>query len=293
LTTPEKWDSVTRRWKDNIFLLGSIKSVLIDEVHLLGDKERGACLESVICRMKTLKKDHGEARERSIASKKGGTSSSSLPSPPQMRFVAVSATLPNIKDIGEFLEVPTPLIFSFDETFRPVPLNIVVRGCGVNTNEYIFEKSLSKHVAGTINEFCDGKPTIVFCHSKKDCETLALEFEKDNVARGKLSNAARSALRDASSRSSTQPLSRCLLGGGVACHPAGLDPDDRQLVEQVFTSLNNCFLFATSTLAMGVNLPARLVVMKGTRAWMGNIQGHQDVDSGTLLQMMGSGTTRL
>ena len=54
LTTPEKWDSITRRWTENFFLIASVKLLLIDEVHLLGDLSRGCCLESVVCRMKTI-----------------------------------------------------------------------------------------------------------------------------------------------------------------------------------------------------------------------------------------------
>jgi hypothetical protein len=54
LTTPEKWDSLTRRWNDNFVLFGSVKLVLVDEIHLLGDSSRGSCLEAVLCRMKTI-----------------------------------------------------------------------------------------------------------------------------------------------------------------------------------------------------------------------------------------------
>jgi ATP-dependent DNA helicase HFM1/MER3 len=56
LTTPEKWDSVTRRWTEHVFLFGSVKLLLVDEVHLLGDETRGGCLESVICRMNTIQR---------------------------------------------------------------------------------------------------------------------------------------------------------------------------------------------------------------------------------------------
>ena len=54
VTTPEKWDSMTRKWTENFYLFASVKLVLIDEVHLLADPTRGACLEAVILRMKTL-----------------------------------------------------------------------------------------------------------------------------------------------------------------------------------------------------------------------------------------------
>jgi replicative superfamily II helicase len=50
----QKWDSVTRRWTDNFFLFGSVKLLLLDEIHLLADSSRGCCLESVVCRMKSI-----------------------------------------------------------------------------------------------------------------------------------------------------------------------------------------------------------------------------------------------
>lgn len=54
LTTPEKWDSVTRRWTENFYLLASVKLVLVDEIHLVADKSRGSCLETVITRVKNI-----------------------------------------------------------------------------------------------------------------------------------------------------------------------------------------------------------------------------------------------
>jgi ATP-dependent DNA helicase HFM1/MER3 len=56
LTTPEKWDSLTRRWTDSFYLFGSVKLFLVDEVHLIADESRGCCLESIICRMKTIQR---------------------------------------------------------------------------------------------------------------------------------------------------------------------------------------------------------------------------------------------
>jgi ATP-dependent DNA helicase HFM1/MER3 len=56
LTTPEKWDSITRRWTEYVVLLGSVKLVLLDEVHMIGEPDRGACLESVIGRVKTIQR---------------------------------------------------------------------------------------------------------------------------------------------------------------------------------------------------------------------------------------------
>lgn len=53
ITTPEKWDSITRMWKNHVFLLGSIDLLLLDEIHHLGE-ERGATLEALVVRMRML-----------------------------------------------------------------------------------------------------------------------------------------------------------------------------------------------------------------------------------------------
>ena len=57
-----------------------------------------------------------------------------------MRMVAVSATLPNVQDIATFLEAPPECTFFFGPEFRPVPLKVVVKGCGRNSNEFFFDK---------------------------------------------------------------------------------------------------------------------------------------------------------
>ena len=71
ITTPEKWDSMTRKWKDHIRLMQLVKLLLIDEVHILKET-RGATLEAVVSRMKNIGSN--------------------------VRFVALSATVPNSED---------------------------------------------------------------------------------------------------------------------------------------------------------------------------------------------------
>jgi superfamily II RNA helicase len=63
LTTPEKWDSITRKWTDHLALLSSVKLLMIDEVHLLGDESRGSCLETLVCRMKTVQRAASASKE--------------------------------------------------------------------------------------------------------------------------------------------------------------------------------------------------------------------------------------
>lgn len=100
VTTPEKWDVVTRKGTGDIALTKLVRLLIIDEVHLLhGD--RGPVVEALVAR--TLRQVE---------------SSQSM-----IRIVGLSATLPNYLDVARFLRVnPHTGLFFFDSRFRPVPL---------------------------------------------------------------------------------------------------------------------------------------------------------------------------
>lgn len=122
ITTPEKWDSMTRKWKDHARLMQLVKLFLIDEVHTLKEA-RGATLEAVVSRMKTIGSN--------------------------VRFVALSATIPNSEDIAAWLgrnatsqHVPAHREH-FGEEFRPVKLQKFVYGHQSNGNDFAFDKLLN------------------------------------------------------------------------------------------------------------------------------------------------------
>lgn len=89
-TTPEKWDFLTRKWKQRRRIMDSVKLFLIDEIHVLGENNRGATIEAVVSRMKTYayKNFNGKEIDNEDTS---------------LRFVAISATFPNIEDIASWL----------------------------------------------------------------------------------------------------------------------------------------------------------------------------------------------
>lgn len=118
ITTPEKWDSMTRKWKDHAKLMQLVKLFLIDEVHTLKDT-RGATLEAVVSRMKSVGSN--------------------------VRFLALSATIPNSSDIATWLgKDPNNQHLPaheerFGEEFRPVKLQKIVYGLSYMGNDYGFE----------------------------------------------------------------------------------------------------------------------------------------------------------
>lgn len=94
LTTPEKWDALTRKWRDNRNIVDSVRLFMIDEIHLLNEPKRGPSLEAIISRMKTIV-DVGRIFKGENISVESDTN--------QLRFVAVSATIPNIEDLATWL----------------------------------------------------------------------------------------------------------------------------------------------------------------------------------------------
>ncbi|KAI1263136.1 P-loop containing nucleoside triphosphate hydrolase protein [Xylariaceae sp. FL1019] len=261
VTTPEKWDSITRKWKDHRRLLELVRLVLIDEVHILKDS-RGATLEAVVSRMKTI-----------------GVG---------IRFVALSATVPNIDDVALWLgrdhkTQHEPARFEvFGEELRPVKLQRYVYGYDVTGNDFIFDKKIDGKLTLLLSKHSERKPIIVFCPTRKSCERTAhILAEWWSACR-------------AEEKAWPQPTSRIpvvsrilqeIIGSGVAYHHAGLDVQDRSAIETNYLNGQLHVICCTTTLAVGVNLPCHTVVLKGTWGYSDN--GPQEYSDIEVMQMLG------
>uniref|UniRef100_A0A8C3WY27 Probable ATP-dependent DNA helicase HFM1 n=1 Tax=Catagonus wagneri TaxID=51154 RepID=A0A8C3WY27_9CETA len=271
MTTPEKWDSMTRKWRDNS-LVQLVRLFLIDEVHVVKDENRGPTLEVVVSRMKTVQfLSHAVENPRTI-----------IP----MRFVAVSATIPNAEDIAEWLSdgERSAVCLKMDEKHRPVKLRKVVLGfpCSSNQTEFKFDLTLNYKIASVIQTYSGQKPTLVFCATRKGVQQAASILVKDAKfimtmeQKQRLHKCAYS-IRDSKLRD--------IFIHGVAYHHAGVELSDRKVVEGAFTVGDLPVLFTTSTLAMGVNLPAHLVVIKSTMHYAGGM--FEEYSETDILQMIG------
>ncbi|XP_050717948.1 uncharacterized protein LOC126999409 [Eriocheir sinensis] len=272
LTTPEKWDFLTRRWRDHASLMQAVSLLLIDEVHVLNDEGRGPTLEAVVSRMKTI---------RATRPSQGNSDAS-----PHLRFVAVSATIPNVEDVAAWLsDDPSPAVYhKLEESLRPVKLRRVVLGydCRESWTEFRFDLALNYRLPGVIANYSDNKPTLVFVSTRKAAQSSASTLAKEarlirDAAHKQLLTTVANGLRD-------NKLRECVMCG-VGFHHAGLVAGDRRQAEELFTASQLPVLVATSTLAMGVNLPAHLVVVKSTSQYVGG--GYEEYSSAQLLQMTG------
>lgn len=271
VTTPEKWDVVTRKSNGDTELVEKVKLLIIDEVHLLHE-DRGSVIETLVAR--TLRQVE---------------SSQSM-----IRIVGLSATLPNFVDVADFLGVNRNVgMFYFDQSFRPVPLEqqlVGVRGkagskqARENLDEVSFEKLMQM--------IREGHQVMVFVHSRKDTVKTARSYIKlirDHSYESYFNCSTEEKypyFEREMSKNKNKDL-RELFIGGFGCHHAGMSRADRNLTEKLFLSGSIKVLVCTATLAWGVNLPAAAVIVKGTQVYDSKAGGFVDLGISDVIQIFG------
>lgn len=147
VTTPEKWDVVTRKSVGDTQLVQKVKLLIIDEVHLLHD-DRGSVIESIVARTLRLV----ESQQSMI------------------RIVGLSATLPNFVDVAEFLGVnPQQGLFFFDSGFRPIPLEQHLIGIKAKAGSIVFKSKIDSICYQKVSQLVkEGHQVMIFVHSRKD-----------------------------------------------------------------------------------------------------------------------------
>jgi antiviral helicase SLH1 len=264
ITTPEKWDGISRSWQTRSYVR-KVSLVIIDEIHLLGG-DRGPILEIIVSRMNY------------IASQTDNS----------VRLMGMSTACANASDLGNWLGVKEGL-FNFRHSVRPVPLEIYIDGFAEQQGFCPLMQSMNRPAYLAIKTHSPKKPVIIFVASRRQTRLTA----KDLIAFCGIEDNPRQFLgisdedlQTVLTRTEDDSLKEALQFG-IGLHHAGLIESDRQLVEELFTFNKIQILVATSTLAWGVNLPAHLVVVKGTQYFDAKSEGYVDMDLTDVLQMLG------
>ncbi|XP_024928596.1 DExH-box ATP-dependent RNA helicase DExH17 isoform X3 [Ziziphus jujuba] len=276
LTTPEKFDAVTRHSLKGggLSFFSDIALLLIDEVHLLNDP-RGAALEAIVSRIKILSQNP-DMKLSSLAN---------------VRFLAVSATIPNIEDLAEWLKVPVQGIKRFGEEMRPVKLTTKVFGYAPAKNDFLFEKRLQNYIFDILMQNSRGKSALVFCSTRKGAQEAAQRISHVAMTFGHSNpfikdREQQERLREASLSCSDKQMQSYIIYG-VGYHNGGLCLKDRNLIESLFLKGDIQVLCTTNTLAHGINLPAHTVVIKSTQHFNKEKGLYMEYDRSTILQMCG------
>ncbi|NXY82027.1 HELQ Helicase, partial [Alcedo cyanopectus] len=228
--------------------------VVVDELHMLGEGSRGATLEIALAKILYISKN--------------------------TQIIGMSATLNNVGDLQKFLQAEY-----YTNSFRPVELKeyIKIRDTiyAVDSkaeNGFSFsrllnfkyssnlEKADPDHIIALVTEVIPKYSCLIFCPTKKNCENVASmvckylkkefrahrEKEKQDLIKN-LKNVG---------NGSICPVLNQTIPFGIAYHHSGLTNDERKSIEEAYSTGVLCLLTCTATLAAGVNLPARRVILR-------------------------------
>ncbi|KAL0726462.1 hypothetical protein Bca4012_022555 [Brassica carinata] len=254
--------------------LSELGIIVIDELHMVGDQHRGYLLELMLTKLRYAA---GEGSSESSSGESSGSSSGKNDPAHGLQIVGMSATMPNVGAVADWLQAAL-----YQTEFRPVPLVEYIKVGNIIYNKKMeVVRTLPKaanmggkdpdHIIELCNEIVqEGNSVLIFCSSRKGCESTArhiaklikkvlIDVDGENSEFMDITSAI-DALRR--SPSGVDPVLEETLPFGVAYHHAGLTVEEREIVETCYRKGLVRVLTATSTLAAGVNLPARRVIFR-------------------------------
>ncbi|MBE6522767.1 MAG: DEAD/DEAH box helicase [Thermoplasmata archaeon] len=258
VATSEKADSMIRHgseWMKDVGL------VIADEIHLIHDPGRGPTLEVILTKLMRRNRD--------------------------LQIIALSATMSNAFDLAEWLHAKL-----VESDWRPIPLKEGVYYDG----RIKFDDGTSREVGSDGEDVWsivkqaiqDGGQSLIFVNSRRSTEALAVKYSKkmSELAGRSLTQAEAALLEgDSESTATGRKLSSCVKCG-IAFHNAGLTSRQRKYVEDNFRNGQIKCIVATPTLAAGINLPARRVVVRDTTRYETNY-GNSPISVMEIKQMCG------
>ena len=259
VATSERADSLIRHTPSWLTEVGCLVS---DEIHLINDSNRGPTLEVTLSKFREIN--------------------------PDIQIIGLSATVSNSKEVAKWLEATL-----VESDFRPVPLKKGI--CIANEIEWDESEFKRIDIDGTEGIALDNLPDqcLVFVNTRRSAEAQAKRLgmligkrltNEETEALKTYTNELKSGADEVTSVDSN--LTK-LIERGVAYHHAGLTNRQRQLIEKGFREKRIKALCATPTLAAGVNLPAKRVIIRDLTRWDSSFQSNQPLPVLEIQQMLG------
>uniref|UniRef100_A0A4W6G2K1 Activating signal cointegrator 1 complex subunit 3 n=1 Tax=Lates calcarifer TaxID=8187 RepID=A0A4W6G2K1_LATCA len=254
VSTPDKWDILSRRWKQRKNVQ-NVSLFIVDEAHLIGG-ENGPVLEVICSRMRYI--------------------SSQIERP--IRIVALSSSLSNAKDVAHWLGCSTTATFNFHPNVRPVPLELHIQGFNVSHTQTRL-LSMAKPVYHAIMKHSPSKPAVVFVPSRRQTRLTAIDILTFCAADVKDLAPFLEKINDSTLKET--------LANGVGYLHEGLSATERRIVEQLFNSGAVQVVVSSRSLCWGINISAHLVIVMDTQYYNGKIHAYVDYPIYDVLQMVG------
>ncbi|EUD69534.1 adenosinetriphosphatase [Plasmodium inui San Antonio 1] len=319
ICTPEKLDVISRNWKNKKFVQ-NVNLIIFDEIHLLGQENRGGVIEILINRFKNME----QYLNRKI------------------RLVGLTTVITSVDDLILWLDVKENYLFNFPSSCRIVPCKTHI--LGFTQKAYCARMSvMNKNVFDAINQYAQSKNVLIFVSSRRQTRVTGYDIISLNLSSHNLNFLHTENLlndkshiqfllnsrhdddshldndsgddepndlpdytalmnKNLSVEEKTQVANmlfqnylniienehlKDLLKYGIGIHHAGLNENDKNIVEYFFLNKIIQILICTSTLAWGINLPAYLVIIKGNEFYDAKTKKYKDISYTDLLQMIG------
>lgn len=263
-TTAEKWDMLSRRWKQrkNVQTIGLF---IVEDIHLLGG-EIGPTLEVVVSRMRSI----------------------SAQTENNIRIIALGVSLANARDIGEWIGATNHSIFNFSPSVKPVPLEIHIQGYNIPHFSSLM-LAMGKPAYNAICTHAVGKPALIYVPNRKQCRLVAVDILSYCFADGdekKFLKGNEDKIKSLIDKIEDTALSQTL-ALGVAFYHEALSKNDKYLVETMFKNDLIQVLIASRDVCWGLNIKAFLVVVMGAQYYEGKEHRYVDYPVTEVLCMMG------
>lgn len=270
--------------------LENLGFVVLDEVHFLGDKFRGAVWEEILIHL-----------------------------PQEIPVISLSATVSNVEEFGEWLTTVRGEIRIILSETRPVPLHqYVLQGNDffpLLSEERAPNKDLvriaqnyqrvyrTRDMRGEYRQLPRSEvidklaernmlPAIFFIFSRAACDAAVKSCSKLDLTTAVEKSLIRLRIEALANVIAPEDLNALNFGEwskalerGIASHHAGLIPPFKELTEELFQAGFIRVVFATETLALGINMPAKTVVLEKLTKWNG--EGHVEISPGEFTQLTG------
>lgn len=213
-----------------------------------------------------------------------------------VRIVGLSTAISNPHDLSDWIGVNVHGrgmsqlrgLYNFRPSIRPVPTKIHIQS--YPGKHYCPRMAtMNKPCYAAIKMHSPDRPTLIFVASRRQTRITALDLISYAAADGNPKSflGCDEAYIEAIAEGIRDESLKHTITFGVGLHHAGLSSQDRDIVEKGFLGGDLRVLVATSTLAWGVNLPARLVIVKGTEYFDGKSSRYVDYPLTDVLQMVG------
>uniref|UniRef100_A0A914ZLT1 U5 small nuclear ribonucleoprotein 200 kDa helicase n=1 Tax=Parascaris univalens TaxID=6257 RepID=A0A914ZLT1_PARUN len=269
VASPEKWDNVSRRWKQRKNVQ-AVKLFIVDDLHMIGSSN-GPVLEVICSRMRYM--------------------SSQLDTP--VRIVALSSSLANARDIGQWLGCSSQATFNFAPNCRPLPLEVFIQGFNLSHTASRLA-AMSRPVYAAIGRH-GGKlrprPALVFVPSRRQSRSTAVDMLTMAHADGQPKRFLHINPQEPTFvkliDSVQDKTLKETLGCGVGFLHEGTSSKDMAIVEQLFQSGAVQVCIVPRTMCYQISMSAYVVIIMDTQFYNGKYHVYEDYPIGDILHMVG------